>query len=335
MSGEQCRWSRPGGSPGRNHVPAATLPEYRPAMGSRWQDPAWLAGAHAWIEAGLVRLGLRRTAEIEQPHVYPWATVMRVPTDGGAVWFKANAEALRHEAALVELLSRRRPDCVPAPLATDLGRGWMLLADAGEQLRALVPVERDLDRWKDVLRLSAGVQLDLTDDVETMLALGVPDLRLAVLPAKYERLFDEVDADPRFRRAAGHVAELCDALAVYGIRETIQHDDLHDGQVFVQGGRHVLMDWGDACISHPFFTLSVTLEGVIAWGLDDVENSVDTSPFRDAYLEPFAERYDVDLVAASEIAVRLGWACRAVNGHVPGEDKATLTRLRMFLDGRP
>jgi hypothetical protein len=95
------------------------------------------------------------------------------------------------------------------------------------------------------------------------------------------------------------------------------------------------MDWGDACISHPFFTLSVTLEGVLSWGLDDVENSVDTAPFRDAYLAPYVERHGGDLVAATKLALRLGWACRAVNGHVPGDATATETRLRMFLDGRP
>jgi hypothetical protein len=44
--------------------------------------------------------------------------------------------------------------------------------------------------------------------------------------------------------------------------------------------------------------------------------------------------YDADLIAASELAPRLGWACRAVNGHVRGEDKATRARLRLFLDGR-
>jgi Phosphotransferase enzyme family len=303
-------------------------------MKPRWQDPSWLAEAHAWIESALARLGLRRTGGIEQPHIYPWSTVMRVPTQAGDVWFKANDDSLRHEAGLLELLSSRRPDCVPAPLASDPGRGWILMADAGEQLRQLLPVERDLDRWKDVLRLCAEVQLGLDDAVDTMLALGVPDLRLATLPDRYERFVAEIDAEPRFRRAAGQVAELSEALAGYGIHETIQHDDLHDGQVFVKEGRHLLMDWGDACISHPFFTLSVTLEGVIAWGLDDVEDSVDTRPFRDAYLAPFADRYDADLVEASEIAVRLGWACRAVNGHVPGEEKATSARLRMFVDGR-
>jgi hypothetical protein len=95
------------------------------------------------------------------------------------------------------------------------------------------------------------------------------------------------------------------------------------------------MDWGDACISHPFFTLSVTLQGVLAWGLDDVEDSVDTTPFRDAYLGPYRERYDGDLDAACRVAMRLGWACRAVNGHVPGDAAATAARLGMFLDRAP
>jgi aminoglycoside phosphotransferase (APT) family kinase protein len=130
------------------------------------------------------------------------------------------------------------------------------------------------------------------------------------------------------------VAELCEELAALGIPDTIQHDDLHDGQVCVRDGRHLVLDWGDSCVTHPFLSLAVPLEGVIAWGLDDVEDSVDTAPFRDAYLAPFAERYDGDLAAASRIAVRLGWACRAVNGHLDSDVGHTRTRLRMWLDGR-
>ncbi len=132
-----------------------------------------------------------------------------------------------------------------------------------------------------------------------------------MLPDKYDRLMDVIDADQRFRAASGLVRELCDEVAAYGITETLQHDDLHDAQVFVRDGRLLLMDWGDACISHPFFSLSVTLEGVLSWGLDDAEDSVDTTPFRDAYLAPFAERYDVDLAAACAPATRLGSAGRA------------------------
>jgi hypothetical protein len=32
-------------------------------------------------------------------------------------------------------------------------------------------------------------------------------------------------------------------------------------------------------------------------------------------------------------ALRLGRVCRAINGHVRGDDSSTLARLRMFLDG--
>jgi hypothetical protein len=302
---------------------------------ARWRDPDWLAGAYDWVDSRLAELGLMRTGEIEQPHIYPWSTVLRVPIEQGNVWFKANAERLRHEAALVRRIAARRPDAVPPLLAADTASGWMLMADAGESLRTVVARERSLDRWYEVLPLYARVQLDLADEVDDLLALGVPDMRLAALPKAYERLLDEIGAERRFRDAASRVVDLCAELASYGLPELLQHDDLHDGQVFVRDGRHLLMDWGDACISHPFFTLSVTLEGVLAWGVDDVENSVDTAPFRNAYLAPYAERFDGDLVAATTVALRLGWVCRAVNGHVPGQDRQTATRLRMFLDGRP
>ena len=104
-------------------------------MQQRWEDPAWVATAHGWIADRLGELGLTRTGEIEQPHVRDWATVMRVPTDAGDVWFKANTEVLAFEAGLVALLAERRPDVVPPLLAADPASGWMLMADAGSMLR--------------------------------------------------------------------------------------------------------------------------------------------------------------------------------------------------------
>jgi hypothetical protein len=301
-----------------------------------WTDPDWLAQAHAWI-----RENVTPTGEIEQPHVRSWATAMRVPTADGVVWFKANGPAEKHEAALVGVLAAERPDAVPPLLAVDLERGWMLMADAGERLRELVARERSLARFLDVLPLYASVQVDLAPRAEELVALGVPDLRLAVLPAKYEALLDEQSTrlgedEERLRAKVPWVREASEELAAFGIPETIQHDDFHDGQIFVKDGRYLLLDWGDACVSHPFFTLAVTLEGVIAWGVDDVENSEDIAPYRDAYLGPFAAYgTQAELERAVELALRLGWVCRAVNGDIPGDTDGSNVRLRMFLDGRP
>lgn len=85
--------------------------------------------------------------------------------------------------------------------------------------------------------------------------------------------------------------------------------------------------------------MSVTLEGVIAWGVDDIQGSVDVQPFRDVYLEPFARdraTTTAELASACNTAMRLGWVCRAVNGHLSGSEALhAQVRLRMFLDGRP
>jgi hypothetical protein len=298
---------------------------------SGWTDPEWLAEAHTWI-----RSHVAPTGEIEQPHVRPWSTVMRVPVQGGAVWFKANTEVLRYEAALVSRLAARRPDAVPPLVAVDLERGWMLMGDAGRTLRSVIAEERSFDRWLDVLPLYAGVQRDMAAQAEQLVALGVPDLRLAVLPAKLEAFLDEVrdelgDLGVRARERLPWIREASEELALFGVPETVQHDDFHDDQVFVKDGRYLLMDWGDACISHPFFTLSVTLEGLISWGLDDVEGSVDVAPFRDAYLRRFGD--PAGLARACDLALRLGWACRVVNAHVWGDLEPTRARLRMLFGG--
>jgi len=305
-----------------------------------WLDPEWRAGADGWIGEQLGRIGLEPSGAFDQVHERPWSTVIRVPTEAGNVFFKAVAPTLRHEAALTALLGARRPDCIPPPLAVDSARGWLLLEDGGQTLRELIETERDLSRWHDVLPLYAGVQLDLMGDLAELLALGVPDLRLEVLPAKVEEVLGAVVDLPdgerrRFEASLPWVRNACQELAAAGIPETIQHDDLHDGQVFVRDGRYLLLDWGDACVSHPFFSLSVTLDGVIAWGVDDVEDSEPTEPFRDAYLEPFRGRTTSDLVALSATARRLGWLCRAVNSRLSQpSDESTRLRLRMFLDGR-
>jgi aminoglycoside phosphotransferase (APT) family kinase protein len=161
----------------------------------------------------------------------------------------------------------------------------------------------------------------------------VPDFRLSVLPDEYAALVETEGMEQRFRDAVPRVREMAEELASYGVTETLQHDDLHDGNVFVRDGRHLILDWGDAVVSHPFFTLSVTLEGFLSWGLDDIEGSVDIRPVAERYVR----RYDPDrpeLLDAVPLAMRLGWACRAANASVVEDAASTRNRLLMLVDGR-
>ena len=271
----------------------------------------WLAEVHGWI-----RQRVTPTGPIEQPHVRPWATALRVPTCGGDVWFKASIPVLAHEAGLVTVLAALRPDAVPPLLAADLERGWMLMGDGGLRLREVVEREQSLDRWLDILPRYGQLQLDVASCADELVTLGVPDRRLSLLADQYEDLLRVIEPPDGAVGAVPRVRDLCEELASYGLPETAQHDDLHDAQIFVGENDYLFFDWGDACVSHVFFSMSVTLEGQLAWGLDDVEGSEDIAPYRDAYLESFRGfAAQAELQAAHEIALRLGWICLALNWH--------------------
>ncbi len=291
-----------------------------------WVEPAFLAAAGDWIDTRLDERGLERTGEIEQPHVRWWSTVMRVPTAEGDLWFKANAPPHAFEAGLLAILERVRPGRVPTLVALDAGRGWLLMRDGGERLRELVHSAADLDRWEQLLPEYAELQLALAPRVDELLAANVPDERLAVLPDHIERLLDDRDACmvgredgltedeyARLRALTPDFADRCRRLAAYGIPETIQHDDLHDGNVFVQDGRYLIFDWGDSCVSHPFHSLVVTMRGLV-YRLELVPGGPDVLRLRDAYLEPFSSYGSHDqLVEAADLAHYTGTASRSLN----------------------
>src|SRR5215213_3386730 len=103
-----------------------------------WAQPGWREQASAWIYAELEQRGVTIVGAIEQPHVRPWSTVLRVPTSAGDHYFKATSPLLAHEPALTQWLAQQRPDCIAPVLAVDRERGWMLMPDGGTTLRAII-----------------------------------------------------------------------------------------------------------------------------------------------------------------------------------------------------
>lgn len=306
-----------------------------------WTRAEWLAEATSWIAEHS-----RPRGEIEQIHLRPWSTVLRVPIADGNLYFKAVAPVHRFEAALTALLAKLQPGRVPDVVAADLERGWMLMRDGGTRLRELVASAADLHHWEKVLPEYAGLQIETAPHAEKMLALGVPDERLPVLPRHLEELLAlhppglTAEDESRLADAVPRVEAGCAELAALGIAETIQHDDLHDGQVFVRGGRYLVFDWGDSCISHPFHSLTVTLRA-IAWKLGLEPGAPELLRLRDAYLEPFGPYQDAVEIAywTGTVARALAWH-RLVAARAPeeiDEEDATAPAhgLKLFLAGGP
>lgn len=293
-----------------------------------WSRPEWFQQASSWIHAELAAHRITVTGAIEQPHIRPWSTVLRVPTDAGALYFKATAPVLAHEPALTKALFAWRPDCMMPLVASDLDRGWLLMRDAGATLRSLIQSVADLQRWHAILMTYAEVQIELASRADELLALGTFDRRLATLPGQYERLLDDT-AMLRIDQADGLTADeyqrlldlrpefaaMCDRLAGYSIPETLHHDDFHDANIFVRDGRFVFSDWGESCVAHPFFTLLVTLRGAAyRLKLDDV--APELARLRDIYLQPWTHLDSLErLREAFALANRVAMVCRVLTWH--------------------
>ena len=56
------------------------------------------------------------------------------------------------------------------------------MRDAGQRLREIIRTTQDLCHWLPVLPLYAEMQIELAQRVPELLALGLPDRRLSILP---------------------------------------------------------------------------------------------------------------------------------------------------------
>lgn len=287
----------------------------------RWLDPAWRTSVLGWIEDELGRHGRRITGPVEQPHLRPWSTALSVPTDGGTVWFKAGGPGNAYEAALLDLLGRWGTASVLAPLATDAARGWLLLPDGGTRLRETLGGEAGVGPWTRILGAWADLQRTLAPRAAELLAVGVPDRRPAVMPARLASLIDDPDAglDPAGRERLYALLPTytawCEELDAFGIAASLQHDDLHDGNVFVGADGDRFFDWGDASVAHPFGTLLVTFRSIASRGLGDPDAERGAlMRLRDAYLEPWTDGHTrVELAVAVPLAMRVAIVGRALS----------------------
>jgi hypothetical protein len=271
-----------------------------------WADPAWRSEVVAWASAQLDAIGRPVVGEVTQPHVRPWSTVLRIPTGSGPAWCKASGPGTAYEGRLLEAFARWGVEGALLPLATDPERSLILFDDGGPTLRATRPDgtgDHDLDAWARVLRGYAALQRSVEVRADELVALGVPDGRPERLPDVLEAFVADDTvwerADPEDRAAAvaarrrlpgllPAIRESAGLLGRSGVPSTIQHDDLHGGNVLVGPAGDRIFDWGDAVVAHPFGTLTVTMNSIAHHaGLDP--DGPELGHLRDAYLEAWSD----------------------------------------------
>ena len=306
---------------------AADLEDGRPPAGLQpWAARGWHAQAEDWLAAEMERLGRPLTGPVEQVRVWELSCVLRAPTAAGDVWFKTSIAAplFVNEGVVMRALARLFPDNVPAPLAVDPERGWMVLAGFDAKLGWDAPLEV----VEAVARTFAGMQAEAAGHVDLLLAAGCHDRRLDRLAARAEAWLPEVGADGRLpamdtatwlseeeaaalAAAVPRIRACCEELAALAVPSSLVHGDLHLANVAEGPRGPLLFDWTDACVAHPFLDLATIRRGT---GEVDVAEEELRARLRAAYLPAWSSFESPERLArAWELAVPLGALHQAIS----------------------
>ncbi|MDP2205060.1 MAG: phosphotransferase [Alphaproteobacteria bacterium] len=203
----------------------------------------------------------------------PWSCVLRIETDAGVFYLKKTPPGLWIEADVLRFCQDElRLDITPRLIASDRERGCFLMQSCGDMtLRTYFEGKLDtavLCRGIETYRLLGDAA---APHHGTLLKIGLPDWRLANLPAVFDDLVQherflkteslETSEIANLRRAQKPLAAACAALAGIGVSDTLCHCDFHDNNITIDrpSGKTFIIDLGETAICHPFLPLSSLL----------------------------------------------------------------------------
>ena len=213
-----------------------------------WARPGGPAALLGWAEERLAAKGIHGTGAAEQMRSWNLSGIWRLPTTVGPVWLKAVPSFFAHEGAVM--------DWIGPPVAPHLygwARGRVLMAEvpggANHEARGapLLPM----------VRLLTDLQERSLGGTDELVALGVPDGRLAVMQAPIEAVVAEHSPAlaPQERAALEQLVDTLparvSAIDGCGVPDALVHGDFHPGNVGGPAGNHVLLDWGDSFVGNP------------------------------------------------------------------------------------
>jgi len=205
--------------------------------------------------------------EYDTPQVIrnvPWSTVHCFETSKGLFFLKSMASPFAIESTLLRFLFESVTQNIPFVIAENHKLQCFLMKDAGICLRGILKEKFDASYFGQIFKIYADIQIGCIPYVDKLIEIGVNDWRLKNLPALYQDFInqesllktDGITATEIeiLKKLAPRFQFLCEELSDFCIPETIEHGDFHDNNILIKNRIITINDWGDASISHPFFS---------------------------------------------------------------------------------
>jgi hypothetical protein len=233
--------------------------------------PGWLQTVTHWVEAQAATIGLCLTGQFRQRNASPTFSLLRIETNGPALWFKAVGEPNLREYPITLALAKSFPAFVPRIIAHRKDWNAWLAAEAD----GIHPdAKSDFGVWSKIARTLADLQIASLGQSLHFINTGCMDARVCSL-ADQVGPFLEVVAElmeQQTKKSPASLsreelktlgAQLRGALSIFddsGIPNALGHLDFNPGNIVVSKDRCLFLDWAEACVGHPFLTFQYLME---------------------------------------------------------------------------
>jgi hypothetical protein len=220
----------------------------------------------AWVEEQLRPLGIRLESNFRQLQATASFALIRFDTDRGAVWFKAVGDPNLREYSITGSLTTRLPQYVPELLAAKADwNAWLTAEAQGQGLFE----SSDPATWCRAAEFLAKLQIASIQHTTDLLAAGAHDVRahkLLNMVSPFFAVMQEImqaqtkTTVPKLTKqeicsVAELVTETLHKFAEAGIPNTLNHLDLNPCNVIVSASGCTFLDWAEAAVGNPLFSL--------------------------------------------------------------------------------
>ena len=242
--------------------------------------------------------------------------------EGDSVYLKSANQAAFFESHLTAYLSKNFPNTTVELLAVNHKSNWIVMKKLPG---VLLRTTKSMKAYELMIRNYTILQRQVMPNVNEVLSLGVIDRRLPIL-------WKEIDDNLELLCATGLDEE--DTLKILSIKsellsmceemvgvfpDTLEHGDLHSGNVFIEDNSFRFFDWGDASITHPFLSIRVFWNSLFELLEEDTDENWmrKISEFRPAYLDMWKDYAPISILKRQLLlAEQVGCVYRALSWHL-------------------
>lgn len=264
--------------------------------------PGWMRELFNWTHELSAPMGLRLTGNFRQYNASPTFSLLRIETDGDALWFKATGEPNVHELPVSLSLARFFPRHVPRILGVHPAwNGWLTAEVSGTELDQTV----ECSSWGRAAEQLAELQIESIGRGAELVEAKCKDLRIRRLVERIDpylaRMAEFMAAQEKPSPAPLSTSELsslsqglresCSLLQSVGLPDTLGHIDFNPGNILVSQDRCVFLDWAEACVTNPLVTLEYLRQHLRRSALQETPA---VERVTDAYLRPWMSLHSLD-----------------------------------------